>query len=185
MWMRHCVGCLRRSAGLELPQLFASDSVQALHVQTTTGRHPVAKPMTNADMRAPRGAYSAATTTCVQCRTGRRRFAMVREDPPDLVLADVMMLELDGFAVLRELRAGELTSTIPVILLSARGLVKTLASKEWKLAPMTTWSKPLHSTRAPRAREWSSRPGPLTAGGGRTGAGPACRIGGSGRAEDR
>jgi PAS domain S-box-containing protein len=43
-----------------------------------------------------------------------------REWCPDLVLADVMMPGLDGFALLRELRADERTATIPVILLSAR-----------------------------------------------------------------
>ncbi len=40
--------------------------------------------------------------------------------PPDLVLSDVMMPELDGFGLLRELRADPRTRTIPVILLSAR-----------------------------------------------------------------
>jgi PAS domain S-box-containing protein len=39
---------------------------------------------------------------------------------PDLVLTDVMMPGLDGFALLRELRGDERTRTIPVILLSAR-----------------------------------------------------------------
>ena len=40
--------------------------------------------------------------------------------PPDLVLADVMMPRLDGFGLLRALRADPRTSTIPAILLSAR-----------------------------------------------------------------
>jgi PAS domain S-box-containing protein len=40
--------------------------------------------------------------------------------PPDLVLADVMMPELDGFGLLRELRADPETRALPVILLSAR-----------------------------------------------------------------
>jgi PAS domain S-box-containing protein len=43
-----------------------------------------------------------------------------REWTPDLVIADVMMPGLDGFALLRELRADKRTATIPVILLSAR-----------------------------------------------------------------
>lgn len=41
-------------------------------------------------------------------------------DPPDLVLSDVMMPGLDGFGLLRELRARPETRTIPVVLLSAR-----------------------------------------------------------------
>jgi signal transduction histidine kinase/FixJ family two-component response regulator len=40
--------------------------------------------------------------------------------PPDLILSDVMMPGLDGFALLRELRARPQTRTIPVVLLSAR-----------------------------------------------------------------
>jgi PAS domain S-box-containing protein len=43
-----------------------------------------------------------------------------RARPPDLVLTDVMMPGLDGFALLRELRADERLRTVPVILLSAR-----------------------------------------------------------------
>jgi signal transduction histidine kinase len=40
--------------------------------------------------------------------------------PPDLILTDVMMPGLDGFGLLRELRACPQTRTIPVVLLSAR-----------------------------------------------------------------
>jgi PAS domain S-box-containing protein len=39
---------------------------------------------------------------------------------PDLVLTDVMMPGLDGFGLVRELRANPATKTIPIILLSAR-----------------------------------------------------------------
>jgi len=40
--------------------------------------------------------------------------------PPDLVLSDVMMPRLDGFGLLKALRADERTRRLPVILLSAR-----------------------------------------------------------------
>src|SRR5438309_6238219 len=42
------------------------------------------------------------------------------EEPPDLVLTDIMMPGLDGFGLLRALRADARTRTLPVILLSAR-----------------------------------------------------------------
>ncbi|WP_157758925.1 ATP-binding protein [Cystobacter fuscus] len=51
---------------------------------------------------------------------GLQALAAVRERPPDLILTDVMMPGLDGFGLLRELRASERTRTLPVILLSAR-----------------------------------------------------------------
>jgi signal transduction histidine kinase/DNA-binding response OmpR family regulator len=42
------------------------------------------------------------------------------EQQPDLVLTDVMMPNLDGFGLLRELRSNRATAAIPVIMLSAR-----------------------------------------------------------------
>jgi PAS domain S-box-containing protein len=51
---------------------------------------------------------------------GRAALARARRVRPDLVLSDVMMPGLDGFALLRALRADASTATIPVILLSAR-----------------------------------------------------------------
>ncbi|HEY0350417.1 MAG TPA: response regulator [Pyrinomonadaceae bacterium] len=51
---------------------------------------------------------------------GAAALAVALDNPPDLVLTDVMMPVLDGFALLRELRANQSTHTVPVILLSAR-----------------------------------------------------------------
>jgi PAS domain S-box-containing protein len=51
---------------------------------------------------------------------GQTALDAARRETPDLVLADVMMPGLDGFALLRELRADPATADIPCILLSAR-----------------------------------------------------------------
>lgn len=51
---------------------------------------------------------------------GRAALASIVADPPDLVLADVMMPQLDGFGLLAALRAEPRTSHLPVVLLSAR-----------------------------------------------------------------
>ena len=51
---------------------------------------------------------------------GQRALEAALEQRPDLVLSDVMMPSLDGFGLLRELRSRQETSTVPVILLSAR-----------------------------------------------------------------
>jgi PAS domain S-box-containing protein len=74
----------------------------------------------NADMREYLrrllvGQYEVEAVT-----DGKAALNAVRERAPDLVLADVMMPNLDGFGLLRELRADERLKTVPVILLSAR-----------------------------------------------------------------
>jgi PAS domain S-box-containing protein len=51
---------------------------------------------------------------------GQAALSAARERRPDLILSDIMMPGLDGFALLREIRADELLKTVPVILLSAR-----------------------------------------------------------------
>jgi PAS domain S-box-containing protein len=51
---------------------------------------------------------------------GEAALAAARAHPPDLVLSDVMMPKLDGFGLLRALRADPVLREIPVILLSAR-----------------------------------------------------------------
>jgi signal transduction histidine kinase len=51
---------------------------------------------------------------------GQAALSAALEHSFDLVLSDVMMPGMDGFALLHELRKNDKTSTIPVILLSAR-----------------------------------------------------------------
>ncbi|HZT99357.1 MAG TPA: ATP-binding protein [Ktedonobacteraceae bacterium] len=51
---------------------------------------------------------------------GATALSLARSWSPDLILADVMMPGLDGFALLTALRADARTSAVPVILLSAR-----------------------------------------------------------------
>jgi PAS domain S-box-containing protein len=51
---------------------------------------------------------------------GEQALAIAHNDPPDLILTDVMMPRLDGFGLLRELRDDPVTLPIPVVMLSAR-----------------------------------------------------------------
>jgi len=55
----------------------------------------------------------------VTASNGREALTIVAEQTPDLILLDLMMPEMDGFAVLDELRAKESTRDIPVIILTA------------------------------------------------------------------
>ncbi|MBD2079573.1 ATP-binding protein [Leptolyngbya sp. FACHB-17] len=51
---------------------------------------------------------------------GRDALNRIRRSAPDLILSDVMLPNLDGFGLLRELRSQPETQDIPIILLSAR-----------------------------------------------------------------
>jgi len=52
---------------------------------------------------------------------GRLGLEMIQTHQPDLILCDVMMPELDGYAVLKALRADPATAEIPFVFLTAKG----------------------------------------------------------------
>jgi DNA-binding NarL/FixJ family response regulator len=52
---------------------------------------------------------------------GRAGLDLALEEVPDLILCDIMMPELDGYAVLQALRRHPVTATLPFIFLTARG----------------------------------------------------------------
>jgi DNA-binding response OmpR family regulator len=54
------------------------------------------------------------------CGSGAEGLRSVQTFAPDLVLLDVMMPEMDGFSVLRALRALPEAATVPVVFLTAR-----------------------------------------------------------------
>ena len=74
----------------------------------------------NADMRDYVTRILSTRYEVVAVANGSAALAAAFADPPDLVLTDVMMPVLDGFGLLRELRAHARTQAIPVIVLSAR-----------------------------------------------------------------
>ncbi|MDQ2106457.1 hybrid sensor histidine kinase/response regulator [Azospirillum isscasi] len=51
--------------------------------------------------------------------SGRRALELAAADPPELVLLDVMMPGLDGYAVCRLLKAGPATADVPVIFITS------------------------------------------------------------------
>jgi DNA-binding response OmpR family regulator len=58
----------------------------------------------------------------VTAADGAMALAMVATEVPDLVLLDVMMPGLDGIEVTRRLRADSRTSTMPIIMLTAKSM---------------------------------------------------------------
>lgn len=74
----------------------------------------------NADMRDYVTRLLAPLYDVDAVADGEAALAAVQREPADLVLSDVMLPRLDGFGLLRALRADPRTQTLPVILLSAR-----------------------------------------------------------------
>ena len=52
---------------------------------------------------------------------GRRALGAALENPPDVLVLDVMLPELDGYEVLRQLRADGRAAALPVLMLTAKG----------------------------------------------------------------
>ena len=74
----------------------------------------------NADMREYVRRLLAQRYEVEAVADGQAALEAARRTRPALVLSDVMMPRLDGFALLRELRADPELRTVPVVLLSAR-----------------------------------------------------------------
>jgi len=51
---------------------------------------------------------------------GMEALKKVESEKPDLIVLDVMMPRMDGFEVLKRLKAGEKTKDIPVVMLTAK-----------------------------------------------------------------
>jgi len=70
--------------------------------------------------RLGRLGYSVQVTS-----SGEEALAVIAQQAPDLVLLDILMPDLDGFEVLRRLKAQSLTQHIPVIMLSSADETET------------------------------------------------------------
>ncbi|MFZ3152511.1 response regulator, partial [Pseudomonas sp.] len=46
--------------------------------------------------------------------SGEEALAMTEQQPPDLILLDIMMPGMDGYEVARQLKAGKTTCNIPI-----------------------------------------------------------------------
>ncbi len=74
----------------------------------------------NNDMRAYLKSLLDPYAVVSACSDGEAAFAHLSNDPPDLLLSDVMMPKLDGFGLIARIRASAALRHLPVILLSAR-----------------------------------------------------------------
>ncbi len=63
-----------------------------------------------------RAGYSVSVET-----EGPKALARAMQAPPDVLVLDVMLPEMDGYEILRRLRASPGTRNLPVLMLTAKG----------------------------------------------------------------
>ena len=105
-----------------------SDSEPALDLGSAPSAPPEARPSLatvllvddNHDMRDYVRRLLARSFRVKTAENGKAALHLASSEPPDLVLTDVMMPEMDGFQLLAALRQNPVTSAVPVIVLSAR-----------------------------------------------------------------
>ena len=74
----------------------------------------------NADMRDYIGRLLSSRFEVTAVANGQAALEAALDKRPDLVLADVMMPQLDGFGLLSQMRADAALKSVPIVLLSAR-----------------------------------------------------------------
>ena len=112
------------NAGSAGDQAFVAAKAPSIH--TPDARVLVADD--NADMREYLIRLLASRWTVEAVGDGQAALESALQRPPDLILSDVMMPRMDGIGLLRALRANVKTSTIPVVLLSARAGEEAMVS---------------------------------------------------------
>jgi signal transduction histidine kinase/DNA-binding response OmpR family regulator len=85
-----------------------------------SGRPHVLLVEDNADMRSYANRLLQPAYAVEAVANGALALEAARRNPPDLILSDVMMPEMNGFELISAVRADERLQGIPVILLSAR-----------------------------------------------------------------
>ncbi|MFT4924846.1 MAG: signal transduction histidine kinase/ligand-binding sensor domain-containing protein [Phenylobacterium sp.] len=79
----------------------------------------------NADMRILLHDQLSGQYRCLLAEHGRSGLTLAHEQLPDLVISDVMMPVMDGYEFTERLKSDELSSHIPVILLTAKGSMES------------------------------------------------------------
>jgi DNA-binding NtrC family response regulator/signal transduction histidine kinase len=157
------------SAPADVPMVGRASSLGASpETVRTSQRELIVLADDNTDMREYLGRLLEERYEVHAVADGQKALEAARQLRPSLVLADVMMPELDGFGLLRAIREDSVLGSTPVILVSARAgeesrveglqadaddyLVKPFTSREL-LARVTTHVKMANLRRATAERE--------------------------------
>lgn len=100
--------------------LSAPTALQTAQDSPAAARQRILLADDNSDMREYVRRLLANEYDVVAVENGEAALRNAKERPPDLILSDVMMPRLDGFALLQAIREDESLRSVPVILLSAR-----------------------------------------------------------------
>ncbi|NQZ08488.1 MAG: response regulator, partial [Algicola sp.] len=79
----------------------------------------------NADIRQLLCTQLSSQYQCSQAANGQAGLTLAKEQLPDLIISDVMMPVMDGYDLAQALKNDELTSHIPIILLTAKGSLES------------------------------------------------------------
>jgi adenylate cyclase len=66
----------------------------------------------------------------VGVNSGAEALTIMREEPPDIVLLDILMPEMDGYEVCRRIREDPATAFLPVVMITASGEQEKLRAIE-------------------------------------------------------
>lgn len=69
----------------------------------------------------------AAGHGCISAVDGEEALFLAREIQPDLVVSDVIMPKINGYELCRIVKSENLTSAIPVVLVTVRGMLKDIS----------------------------------------------------------
>ncbi len=103
-----------------LPDVVDEEGIETPLTPTVGPKASILVADDNADMRDYLRQLLGQRYVVRLAANGTEALAAIRVDRPDLVLADIMMPELDGYGLLRTVRGDPTLVDLPVVLLSAR-----------------------------------------------------------------
>lgn len=88
------------------------------------------------------GLEMGAGWTVFTASSGQEAIAIASTQHPDVILLDVMMPDMDGYATLHQLKSNPLTQSIPVILATAKAQLSETKAGLTELGVAAIFAKP-------------------------------------------